>query len=116
MTRNHSDLLQASDNLSLFACVNYPNGENLLHALPIHERGIRSIKVKRISEHCFHLTSYPAHLEANHWRLRPGTPSCADNFRICKLIPRSAQWDRCWVVKCHHLQDIRSHQRILFGV
>jgi len=36
---NHFRLLQATDNLSLLSCVDFPRSADLLHALPLREGG-----------------------------------------------------------------------------
>ena len=55
---DHFRLLQACDNLSLLACVDYPNPANLLHSLPTHEGGHVPVTVE--------------HLGPRHFRLSPG--------------------------------------------
>ena len=57
--QNHFHLLQACDNLSLLACVDYPSRADLLHPLPIREGGYRTIEVERIGERHFRLSPFP---------------------------------------------------------
>src|SRR5262249_49897867 len=44
--RDHFRLLQATDNLSLLACVDYRQRSTLLHPLPLHDGGYQGIAVE----------------------------------------------------------------------
>jgi hypothetical protein len=52
-------LLQATDNLSLLACVDYRPPATLLHELPLVGGGWRAVKVESLGERRFRLTPYP---------------------------------------------------------
>ncbi len=56
--QQHFRLLQATDNLSLLACVDYAQPANLLHALPTTAEP-QEIAVERIGARRFRLTPYP---------------------------------------------------------
>jgi Protein of unknown function (DUF3891) len=56
---NHFRLLQATDNLSLLSCVDFPRSADLLHALPLREGGARRIAVESVGERHFRLAPYP---------------------------------------------------------
>ena len=57
--RDHFRLLQATDNLSLIACVEYPQPATLLHPLPLSDGGYRPIGVWPLGERRFKLDPYP---------------------------------------------------------
>ena len=57
--RDHFRLLQATDNLSLLACVDYRLPATLLHPLPLRDGGYRAISVHSIGERRFRLDPYP---------------------------------------------------------
>lgn len=52
-------LLQACDNLSLLACVDYPSPATLLHPLPLNGGGTLEVGVQRVSERTFRLDPWP---------------------------------------------------------
>ena len=56
---DHFHLLQACDNLSLLACVDYPAAADLLHALPTSGNRQEPVTVQRIGTRHFRLTPYP---------------------------------------------------------
>jgi hypothetical protein len=56
---NHFRLLQATDNLSLLSCVDYPQTGNLLHALPVRAGGEQRVVVDSLGERHFRLSPYP---------------------------------------------------------
>ena len=55
----HFRLLQATDNLSLLACVDYRKPASLLHALPLVGGGTSAVTVESIGERRFRLSPYP---------------------------------------------------------
>ena len=55
----HFRLLQACDNLSLLACVDYPNAAHLLHPLPRNGGGSAEVRVKPLGSRHFQLTPWP---------------------------------------------------------
>jgi hypothetical protein len=57
--RDHFRLLQATDNLSLLACVNYWQPATLLHALPLNDGGYQRVAVESRGERRFRLDPYP---------------------------------------------------------
>jgi hypothetical protein len=57
--RDHFRLLQACDNLSLLACVDYRQTASLLHALPQTDGGYQSVAVESIGKRSFRLKPYP---------------------------------------------------------
>jgi hypothetical protein len=57
--RDHYRLLQACDNLSLLACVNYRQPATLLHPLPVNDGGYQPVAVESIGERSFKLEPYP---------------------------------------------------------
>jgi hypothetical protein len=59
MIREHFRLLQACDNLSLLACVDYASPANLLHPLPLHGGGKAEIQVFPIASRHFRLDPWP---------------------------------------------------------
>jgi hypothetical protein len=56
---DHFRLLQATDNLSLLACVNFSKPANLLHPLPLRGGGHAEIQVHPLGPRCFKLDPYP---------------------------------------------------------
>ena len=57
--RDHFRLLQACDNLSLLACVDYRQPATLLHPLPQSNGGYQTVAVESIGERSFRLDPYP---------------------------------------------------------
>jgi hypothetical protein len=57
--RDNFRLLQATDNLSLLACVNYGRPATLLHPLPLKDGGYRTVAVQSIGKRKFRLDPYP---------------------------------------------------------
>jgi hypothetical protein len=57
--RDHFRLLQATDNLSLLACVDYRQPATLLHPLPLNDGGYRGIAVESAGQRRFRLDPYP---------------------------------------------------------
>jgi len=57
--RDHFRLLQATDNLSLLACVDYRKRATLLHPLPLNDREYSTVAVESIGERRFRLDPYP---------------------------------------------------------
>jgi hypothetical protein len=57
--RDHFRLLQATDNLSLLACVDYRKPATLLHPLPLNDGSYRTVAVEAIGERSFRLDPYP---------------------------------------------------------
>lgn len=56
---DHFRLLQAADNLSLLACVDYRKPATLLHPLPLKGGGHQAIAVESAAERTFTLDPYP---------------------------------------------------------
>jgi len=56
---DHFRLLQAADNLSLLACVDYRSPATLLHPLPLNRGGHQTIAVTSVGERTFTLDPYP---------------------------------------------------------
>ncbi|MES2391870.1 MAG: DUF3891 family protein [Acidobacteriota bacterium] len=52
-------LLQATDNLSLLACVDFKGEASLLHPLRRHAGGATQVRVRRFAERSFQLAPYP---------------------------------------------------------
>jgi hypothetical protein len=52
-------LLQACDNLSLLACVDYRPPANLLHALPVKDGSRQTVNVEHLAQRHFRLDPYP---------------------------------------------------------
>jgi Protein of unknown function (DUF3891) len=57
--RDHFRLLQATDNLSLLACVDYRKPATLLHPLLLNDGSYRPVAVEPIGERSFRLDPYP---------------------------------------------------------
>ena len=57
--RDHFRLLQATDNLSLLACVDYRQPATLLHPLPLCNGGYSTVAVASHGERVFQLDPYP---------------------------------------------------------
>jgi Protein of unknown function (DUF3891) len=57
--RDHFRLLQATDNLSLLACVDYRQPATLLHPLPLNDSGYATVAVEPIGERTFRLDPCP---------------------------------------------------------
>lgn len=57
--RDHFRLLQATDNLSLFSCVDHRQPATLLHPLPLNDGSYQTIAVQPIGERSFRLDPYP---------------------------------------------------------
>lgn len=57
--RDHFRLLQATDNLSLLACVDFRQPATLLHPLPQNDGGYQTISVQSIGERSFRLDPCP---------------------------------------------------------
>ena len=57
--RDHFRLLQACDNLSLLACVDYRKSSTLLHPLPQNDGGYQMVAVESTGERSFKLEPYP---------------------------------------------------------
>jgi len=57
--RDHFRLLQATDNLSLLACVDYCKPATLLHPLPLNDGEYSAVAVESIGERRFRLDPYP---------------------------------------------------------
>jgi len=56
---DHFRLLQATDNLSLLACVDYKQAATLLHPLPLRAGGHAEVQVLSVGERRFKLEPYP---------------------------------------------------------
>jgi len=56
---DHFRLLQATDNLSLLACVDFSPPANLLHPLPLRGGGHGRVEVKSVGQRRFALDPYP---------------------------------------------------------
>jgi Protein of unknown function (DUF3891) len=56
---DHFRLLQATDNLSLLACVDYRQPATLLHPLPLQNGDHRTVAVQSCGERAFVLAPYP---------------------------------------------------------
>ena len=56
---DHFRLLQATDNLSLLTCVDFPGKSNLLHPLPLSYGGHDRIEVSHVGVRHFVLSPYP---------------------------------------------------------
>jgi hypothetical protein len=56
---DHFRLLQACDNMSLLACVDYASPATLLHALPTRDGQHVPVQVTPLGERIFRLTPYP---------------------------------------------------------
>jgi hypothetical protein len=63
--RENFHLLQACDNLSLMACVEYRKPATLLHALPLNDGGTSSVNVTHAGLHD------PVFIGERHYRLHP---------------------------------------------
>jgi hypothetical protein len=59
MIREHFQLLQACDNLSLVTCVGYAEPAHLLHPLPLHGGGVSEVNVVPIGLRHFRLDPWP---------------------------------------------------------
>lgn len=59
MIREHFQLLQACDNLSLLSCVAFDKPAHLLHALPLHGGAAQEISVRPVGSRKFHLEPWP---------------------------------------------------------
>lgn len=59
MVEEHFRLLQAADNMSLLACVDFKESASLLHALPLKDGGVAEVRVTSIGERSFQLEPYP---------------------------------------------------------
>ena len=57
--RDHFRLLQACDNLSLLACVDYQRSATLLHPLAQNDGGHQTVTVESMGERSFRLEPYP---------------------------------------------------------
>ncbi len=57
--QEHFRLLQACDNLSLLACVDFANPANLLHPLPLNSGGTSEVQVTPIGPRHFRLAPWP---------------------------------------------------------
>ncbi len=55
----HFRLLQATDNLSLLACVDYRSSATLLHSLPLVDGGTSPVAVEPLGQRRFRLSPYP---------------------------------------------------------
>jgi hypothetical protein len=55
----HFRLLQAADNMSLLACVDYAKPATLLHPLPLNNGGTAEVKVVPLGERSFRLEPWP---------------------------------------------------------
>ena len=55
----HFRLLQACDNLSLLACVDFARPASLLHPLPTRDGGSRTVGVERVGPRAFRLDPWP---------------------------------------------------------
>ena len=55
----HFRLLQACDNLSLLACVDFEGPAHLLHPLPTRDGGERTVRVERVGARRFRLDPWP---------------------------------------------------------
>lgn len=56
---DHFHLLQATDNLSLLACVDFSRSANLLHPLPLRDGGYSHVEVRAKGVRHFVLVPYP---------------------------------------------------------
>jgi hypothetical protein len=56
---DHFRLLQATDNLSLLACVDFPHPAHLLHPLPLREGGYSRVETRTVGRRQFVLDPYP---------------------------------------------------------
>jgi len=59
MLRQHFCLLQACDNLSLLACVDFGGPATLLHPLPTNDGCVQTVTVRRLATRIFQLDPYP---------------------------------------------------------
>jgi len=57
--KEHFQLLQACDNLSLLTCTDYKQPATLLHSLPMNDGGHSAVRVTSVGERSFHLHPYP---------------------------------------------------------
>jgi hypothetical protein len=55
----HFRLLQAADNMSLLACVDYAKPATLLHLLPLNHGGTAEVRVMPLGERSFRLEPWP---------------------------------------------------------
>jgi len=55
----HFRLLQAADNMSLLACMDYGNSATLLHPLPLNDGGTAEVRVTPLGERSFALKPWP---------------------------------------------------------
>lgn len=57
--QEHFKLLQACDNLSLLACVDFENPANLLHPLPLNSGGTSEVQITSIGPRHFRVAPWP---------------------------------------------------------
>jgi len=72
-------LLQACDNLSLLACVDYPEPATLLHPLPLQDSGTSEVQVRRIDGRTFRLDPWPMREPVVEVRVT-GRPVAGESF------------------------------------
>jgi hypothetical protein len=65
----HFRLLQACDNLSLLACVDYGEPATLLHPLPLRDGGETTVEVRRVGPRRFRLDPWPFDVDALEFRI-----------------------------------------------
>jgi hypothetical protein len=63
MIEEHFRLLQAADNMSLLACVDYAREATLLHPLPLNDGGTSEVRVVRLGQRSFKLEPWPLRKE-----------------------------------------------------
>lgn len=75
----HFRLLQACDNLSLLACVDFEGPANLLHPLPFRDGSTSEVQVRRVAPRTFQLTPWPFGKPKLNFRIQ-GRPVRGDAF------------------------------------
>lgn len=81
----HFRLLQACDNLSLLACVDFDGPANLLHPLPLRDDGTSEVTVNRVASRTFRLHPWPF-AEARHGFRILGRPVRGDAFATAEEL------------------------------
>ena len=77
--QEHFRLLQACDNLSLLACVDFANPANLLHPLPLNSGGTSEVQVTPIGPRHFRLTPWPFEVKQLTFTI-PARPVSGNTF------------------------------------
>ena len=101
---DHFHLLQATDNLSLLTCVDFPRPANLLHTLPLRDGGYSRVQVRSKGSRHFVLEPYPfrepvlsfqfpaRHVEGKAFSSRAELQAGFDAARVEMLTVRLSAW------------------------